>query len=89
MSYRLIFLALTALELSGCADFARWVRQYTYPPEFRYLERDEVRSTIRELALHSRELNNLIKLMRRATGHRQSELKSSRTCEPWSRRLRN
>ncbi|MBM2805701.1 MAG: hypothetical protein HW419_3594 [Deltaproteobacteria bacterium] len=60
MSYRLVFLALIALELSGCADFARWVRQYTYPPEFRYIERDEVRSTMRELAFHSRELNQLL-----------------------------
>ena len=60
MSYRLTFAALLALQLIGCADFARWVRQYTYPPEFRYLERDEVRSTMRELAFHSRELNQLM-----------------------------
>ena len=60
MSYRLIFAALIALQLMGCADFARWVRQYTYPPEFRYIERDEVRSTMRQLAFHSRELNQLI-----------------------------
>ena len=60
MSYRLVFLALLALELSGCADFARWVRQYNYPPEFRYLERDEVRSTMRQLAFHSRELSQLM-----------------------------
>ena len=60
MSYRLAFAALIALQLIGCADFGRWVRQYTYPPEFRYLERDEVRSTMRQLAFHSRELNQLI-----------------------------
>lgn len=60
MSYRLLLSALIALELSGCADFARSVRQFTYPPEFRYLERDEVRSTMRELAFHSRELNHLM-----------------------------
>ena len=60
MSYRLALAALIALALMGCADFARWVRQYTYPPEFRYLEGDEVRSTMRQLAFHSRELNRLI-----------------------------
>ena len=60
MSYRVAFATLIALQLLGCADFARWVRQYTYPPEFRYLERDEVRSTMRQLAFHSRELNQLI-----------------------------
>lgn len=40
MSYRLIFLALIAFELSGCADFARSVRQFTYPPEFRLSSRE-------------------------------------------------
>jgi hypothetical protein len=61
MSYRWAFVTLIAIQLFGCADVARWVRQYTYPPEFRYIERDEVRSTMRELASHSRELNQLIK----------------------------
>ena len=60
MGYRLAFAALIMLQLIGCADFARWVRQYTYPPEFRYIERDDVRSTMRQLAFHSRELNQLI-----------------------------
>ena len=60
MSYRLALAALIAIQLIGCADFARWVRQYTYPPEFHYIERDEVRSTMRQLAFHSRELNRLI-----------------------------
>jgi len=60
MGYRWAFAALIVLQLIGCADFARWVRQYTYPPEFHYVERDEVRSTMRQLAFHSRELNQLI-----------------------------
>ncbi len=60
MSYRLALAALIAIQLIGCADFARWVRQYTYPPEFHYIERDQVRSTMRLLAFHSRELNRLI-----------------------------
>ncbi len=60
MSYRLAFVTLMAFQMFGCADFARWVRQYTYPAEFRYLERDEVRSTMRELAFHSRELIHLM-----------------------------
>lgn len=60
MGYRLAFAPLIMLQLIGCADIARWVRQYTYPPEFRYVERDEVRSTMRQLAFHSRELSQLI-----------------------------
>lgn len=58
--FRFSLLMLAALHLSGCADFARWVRQYTYPPEFRYVERAEVRATMRELAAHSRQLNQLL-----------------------------
>jgi len=61
MSYRLAFVTLIAFQFFGCADVARWVRQYTYPPEFRYIELDDVRATMRELAAHSRELNQLIK----------------------------
>ena len=60
MGYRWVFAALLTLALPGCADIARWVRQYTYPPEFRYVEREEVRSAMRELAFHSRQLNQLI-----------------------------
>ena len=60
MRYRLAFAALIASELFGCADVARWARQYTYPPDFRYIERDDVRSAMRQLAHHSRELNRLL-----------------------------
>jgi len=60
MGYLLAFATLITFQLFGCADIARWVRQYTYPPEFHYVERDEVRSTMRQLAFHSRELNQLI-----------------------------
>jgi len=61
MSYRWVFATVIALQFFGCTDVARWLRQYTYPPEFRYIERDDVRATMRELAAHSRELNQLIK----------------------------
>ncbi len=61
MVYGWVFAILIALQLFGCTDVARWVRQYTYPPEFRYIERDDVRATMRELAAHARELNQLIK----------------------------
>ncbi len=61
MQFRSIWLVLVALQLLGCADFARWLRQYTYPPEFRYVEGDEVRGAMRELASHSRQLNQLLR----------------------------
>lgn len=87
MSYRLVFLALIALELSGCADFARWVRQYTYPPEFRYVERDEVRSTMRELALHSRELNQLLQSSDVPQAQRNEIIKHLRAMEEAAEKL--
>jgi hypothetical protein len=42
---------------TGCADVARWVRQYTYPPDFHYIERDQLRSAMWQLARHVRELD--------------------------------
>jgi len=42
---------------TGCADFARWTRRYTYPPDFRYIERDQLRSAMGQLARHVRELD--------------------------------
>jgi hypothetical protein len=53
-------LALLCFLCAGCSDVTRWVRQYTYPPDFRYIERDQLRSTMWQLAYHSRELNRLL-----------------------------
>ena len=53
-------LALLCFAIAGCADVARRVRQYTYPPEFRYIERDQLRSAMWQLAYHSRELNRVM-----------------------------
>jgi hypothetical protein len=67
------------LLLCGCADFTRWVRQYTYPPEFRYIESHELRSEMPQLASHSRAINQLCNLAMalRSTGRR-----SMRTLKP-------
>jgi len=60
VSYRLMLAMVIAVQVSGCSDLARWVRQYTYPAEFRYVERQDVRGAMRELASHSRQLNDLL-----------------------------
>ena len=60
MGYRLILAIMIVVQLTGCSDLGRWVRQYTYPAEFRYVQRDEVRGTMRQLAAHSRQLNDLL-----------------------------
>jgi hypothetical protein len=48
------------LQVLGCADFAGWVRQYTYPPTFHYITNEQLRSTMWRLAFDSRELNRLM-----------------------------
>ena len=62
---------MVLLQLLGCADFAGWVRQYTYPPTFHYISTEQLRSTMWRLAYHSRELNQLL----RSTGTIESNRK--------------
>ena len=87
MSYRLILATLIAVQLSGCADLARWVRQYTYPPEFRYVERDEVRAAMRQLALHSRQLNELLLQDQAPQDHRGEMIEHLRAMEQAAEKL--
>ena len=74
-------------QLCGCADFARWVRQYTYPPEFRYIERDELRSEMRQLASHSRALNQLVQSGEGPQAHRTEILTHVRAMEKSAEKL--
>ncbi len=60
VSYILILAIVIIVQLSGCSDLSRWVRQYTYPAEFRYVEGDQVRGIMRVLAAHAREVNLLL-----------------------------
>jgi len=82
------FLSILAfVQLSGCADLARWVRQYTYPPEFRYIERDEIRGTMRELASHSHQLNQLMHLDEAPSEHRGEIIAHLRAMEQAAEKL--
>jgi hypothetical protein len=56
----LLFFAVCA-QIAGCSDLARWTRQYTYPPDFRYIERDQLRSAMWQLARHMRELEQQVR----------------------------
>jgi hypothetical protein len=70
----LISLAIFTGYACGCADFARWMRQYTYPPDFRYIERDQLRSAMWQLARHVRELDQHIQAPSEPEQHRQDIL---------------
>jgi hypothetical protein len=54
---RIIFAVFCIVQLSSCSDFARWLRQYTYPPDFRYIERDQLRTAMGQLARQVREID--------------------------------
>jgi len=84
---RFVLVMLAALHLSGCADFARWVRQYTYPPEFRYVERAEVRATMRELAAHSHQLTQLLHQDEAPREHRGEIIEHLRAMEQAAEKL--
>jgi hypothetical protein len=77
----LIILALLSLQLLGCADFAGWVRQYTYPPTFRYITDEQLRSTMWRLAFHSRELRKLMTSPEKTSAHRAEVLQHLRMME--------
>jgi hypothetical protein len=69
-----IILGSLLLQVLGCADFAGWVRQYTYPPTFHYISTEQLRSTMWRLAYHSRELNQLLRSTGTIESHRKEIL---------------
>ena len=87
MSQRWALAASIAIVMMGCVDFARSVRQYTYPPEFRYLETDQVRLTMRQLAFHSRELSRLIQSNAAAEQPREQVIAHLRAMEQAAAKL--
>jgi hypothetical protein len=48
------------LHLPGCAGGAAWLRRHTYPPTFHYITEEQLRSTMWQLAYHSRGLRELM-----------------------------
>lgn len=48
-------------QLLGCAEGARRVRQYTYPPEFRFITREELTGAMQQLAFHMHQLHYLMR----------------------------
>jgi len=75
------------MQLLGCVDTAKQVRQYTYPPDFRYITREELRSTMWQLAYHLRELNQLMRGPDTPEQHRQEIIDQLRAMESAAARL--
>lgn len=47
---RAVLLFSTVLAISGCSDFAAAVRKVTYPPDFKYVTGQELRSRMDQMA---------------------------------------
>jgi hypothetical protein len=77
----LAVLLVVGLVLSGCASFSSWVRQYTYPPDFRYITREQLRSSMWQLARHVRELDRTIRAPERGEQQRGEILEHLRAME--------
>jgi len=67
---RLAALVLALVPAWGCADLAARLRAHTYPPEFHYINDEQLRSTMWRLAYHSRELRELMKSPEEAASRR-------------------
>ena len=52
---------LVGSTLTACAGFPAWLRQYTYPPDFKYITQEQLRSTMWQLAQEVRELQVLMR----------------------------
>lgn len=56
--------AVTSILFAGCfvavGDVAELTRRVTYPPDFRYVERQEIQGAMWQMALAARELNEFI-----------------------------
>jgi hypothetical protein len=87
VTYRSILALMIIVQLSGCSDLARWVRQYTYPPEFRYIEREEVRGTMRALAGHARQIDQLMLVEDAPQEHRAEIIEHLRAMEQATEKL--
>ena len=77
----LVALYVAWIQLLGCTDIAGWLRQHTYPPDFRYITRDELRSTMWQLAYHSRELSRLMRSPETAQENRPEIIEQLRGME--------
>ena len=56
LSRRVALIAIAAVTVGACAE----IRQVTYPPDFRYIDRAEVQSTMAELGSRIWEMDEIL-----------------------------
>ena len=55
-----ILLLSTVLAISGCGDAAKMIRKATYPPDFKYVSGQELRSHMNQLAFQLQQLDQAL-----------------------------
>jgi len=59
---RSVLLALVSANLlAGCADWPALLRRHTYPPNFKYIERGQLKSAMWQLAQYVHELDQVMR----------------------------
>ena len=56
----MIFLLLTILAFTGCSNLPALVRKVTYPPDFKYVSTDELRSRMSQMAFQLQLLDHAL-----------------------------
>ena len=64
---RISLLAVVALSVSCAGSLGESIRAATYPPSFRYIPKEELRSTMWELAARAAELDRLMHVVDEGT----------------------
>ncbi|MEX1032473.1 MAG: hypothetical protein WDZ30_03865 [Cellvibrionaceae bacterium] len=55
-----IFVVLSVLAISACSELSSNVRKVTYPPDFKYVTGEELRSNMQQLAYHLQQLDEAL-----------------------------
>ena len=77
----LLISCLLGAQACSCADVGARLRQYTYPPTFHYISNEQLRSTMWQLAFHSRELRVLMASPEKTAVNRPEVLQHLRAME--------
>ena len=78
---RLLIVLAVWVQFSACASLSGWLRQHTYPPDFRYITREQLRSSMWQLARHVRELDRIMRTPETLSQHREEILEHLRAME--------
>jgi hypothetical protein len=65
---------LSAIVLVACAGVSPWLRRYTYPPDFNYIDHEQLDSAMWQLARDVRELDGVVRASETIDARRRGEI---------------